>query len=432
MKLKESLITFVIISNVCLFGANDTDTRFKIPSIKPTVPSKPSIPEVENVTKPKIPAITEPAKSDLPAIDAIKPQLPTTPQNPSKADDSLQEKIPHFGTFPDFPKNKGDIYTLNNGKAIKLFWADLEDSETGWNIYKDGKLINTLASNSTKYIDNDIVDGEKYEYKIVPVFGDKEGNPIITAVNSVDKSNNTQEYLAKVKEILLNKKATDSDIVKWSQELKDGKSIIQIVEDMIKQKEFLSVYNNDSEYIKTVYEALFGKKIDDNTFKSIYDKIASMQISKPELPFFLANSKEFQQVADQNGIEAVDPDNIKAQESIEKLTDFVKRMYTDALGRNAESGGMNYWTEELLSGRKSAQQVANSFFNSKEFTDKQLSDKEFLDRVYQTIMGRKPDQGGYDYWLGKLGNGSIDRQKLIDSFIYSPEFQKLAQDYGIK
>ncbi len=428
MEPKKSLIAFMIISNVCLFGANGADTRFKIP----TMPSKPTVPTVSNVEKPQIPSVEKTTQNELPAIDTLKPQLPSSPQKPSYGNGILDDKIPHFGNFPDFPKDKGDIFTLNNGKAVKLFWVDMEDDETGWNIYKDDKLINTLSPDSTKYIDSDIVDGEKYQYKIVPVFGDREGEAIISEIDIFDKSNNTQEYLSKAKEILLNQKATDEDIKKWSEELKKGKSIIQIIEDMTKQKEFLPTYNNDEEFIKTIYTALFGKEIDQSTFDDIYKKISSMEISKAELPYYLANSKEFGKIADQNGIEAIDPDNLKAQESIEKLTDFVKRMYTKALGRNAKKGGMNYWTEELLAGRKSAQQVANSFFNSKEFTDKQLSDKDFLDRVYQTIMGRKPDQSGYDYWLGELADGSIDRQKLIDSFIYSPEFQKLAQDYGIR
>ncbi len=415
MKIKTSVLIFTIITTSFAFS-------IEINPVKPINVAKPSIPDVSNiVSKPNIPQIENGVKTDIPK--------PSIEQKPSIKNEN--KEIPHLGELAAFPKKEGDIYTLNNGKAVKIFWTDTFDNETGWNIYKNEKLIYTLPPNSTKYIDDDIVDGETYVYQIFPLFGKKEGDPITTEVLITDKSNEIQEYLASIQEKLLESKPSKEDIVNYSKELKNGVSIAKIIEKMITKDKFQSVYRNDKEYIEKLYNALFDEEIDSFVLNSLLDDLKNTKISKPEILYYFVNSKKFQDYTNSKGIEGADPENITFQKQIEKLSSFVKRMYTKALGRDAESGGFNYWTLQLLSKKKTPQQIANFFFNSKEFKDKHLSDKEFLDRIYLTIMGRKPDQSGYDYWLGRLSKNSINRQGIIDAFINSKEFQNLEREYGL-
>jgi len=114
------------------------------------------------------------------------------------------------------------------------------------------------------------------------------------------------------------------------------------------------------------------------------------------------------------------------------IEDFVKRMYVKALGREAEEGGLKYWSEELREGRKTAVFVARFFFDSPEFKSKNLSNEEFLKRVYETIMDREPDQEGYEYWLGRLNRKEVSRNDVVDMFVDAPEFKAVAERYGIK
>ena len=46
----------------------------------------------------------------------------------------------------------------------------------------------------------------------------------------------------------------------------------------------------------------------------------------------------------------------------------------------------------------------------------------FVNLVYQNVLGRAPDQGGHDYWLGLLNSGQITRAGMMSGFIDSPEF----------
>ncbi len=114
------------------------------------------------------------------------------------------------------------------------------------------------------------------------------------------------------------------------------------------------------------------------------------------------------------------------------LDDFVKRMYTTALKREAEEEGFNYWKNELNSQKTTARDMARFFFDSPEFRSYNLSNEEFLNRVYETIMNREPDSEGYNYWLERLNREEITRNDVVDMFVDAPEFKELASQYGIK
>ena len=42
------------------------------------------------------------------------------------------------------------------------------------------------------------------------------------------------------------------------------------------------------------------------------------------------------------------------------------------------------------------------------------SDKEFLERVYQSELNREPDKEGYEYWTNALNNGDTREQVLMN------------------
>jgi len=73
---------------------------------------------------------------------------------------------------------------------------------------------------------------------------------------------------------------------------------------------------------------------------------------------------------------------------------FVERLYTNVLDRTADTSGLTLWINELSN--STAADVANSFFNSQEFTAKNYSDGEFIDIVYRTYLNREADVSGYN------------------------------------
>ena len=109
---------------------------------------------------------------------------------------------------------------------------------------------------------------------------------------------------------------------------------------------------------------------------------------------------------------------------------FVRRMYTVALGREAEAEGVAYWTARLLSLEDDGAAIARGFFVGDEFVGKNYSNREYLNVLYQTFFSREADTEGEAYWSSQLENGKT-RESVLAGFVNSDEFFTLCADYGI-
>ena len=69
--------------------------------------------------------------------------------------------------------------------------------------------------------------------------------------------------------------------------------------------------------------------------------------------------------------------------------------------------------------------------DSNELKAKQLSDNDYLDILYRTLLNREPDSKGKGEWLTVIDMG-VSRNYLIYNFVASPEFGELCSQYGIE
>ncbi|MBV0932305.1 DUF4214 domain-containing protein [Marinobacterium weihaiense] len=112
------------------------------------------------------------------------------------------------------------------------------------------------------------------------------------------------------------------------------------------------------------------------------------------------------------------------------IINFVERFYDTVLNRSADPHGLNDWVDSLYTGVKTGADVAVGFVFSAEFTNKAVSDIDYLNTLYRSFFGREPDSAGFNQWLGQLDAGT-SRAAVLDGFIYSQEFRNLAAGFGI-
>ena len=115
----------------------------------------------------------------------------------------------------------------------------------------------------------------------------------------------------------------------------------------------------------------------------------------------------------------------------DKVRDFVSRLYTIALKREAEDQGLVDWKNRLVSKQKSGAEVAAGFFMSKELANQNISDSEFVERLYLVMMNRASDAKGKEYWLNMLNCG-VTREGVYRGFAESKEFQAVCDSYNIE
>ncbi len=101
----------------------------------------------------------------------------------------------------------------------------------------------------------------------------------------------------------------------------------------------------------------------------------------------------------------------------------ITRLYQGYFQRPADVAGYTYWRNQLLAGKTTIAAVSDYFAANGEFNARYgaLNNEQFVNQVYQNVLGRPADGAGRTYWLGQLANG-VTRGTLMLSFTDSAEF----------
>lgn len=101
------------------------------------------------------------------------------------------------------------------------------------------------------------------------------------------------------------------------------------------------------------------------------------------------------------------------------------RIYQAAFNRQPDAGGLKYWIGVRDRGASMAS-IAAGFINSDEFKvlyGSAPNTEQFVSKLYNNVLHRAYDQGGFDYWTGLLNQGRLSRAQVLASFAESAENQ---------
>lgn len=96
---------------------------------------------------------------------------------------------------------------------------------------------------------------------------------------------------------------------------------------------------------------------------------------------------------------------------------FIRRQYRDLLGRTASAANLSHWGGQLNTGKRTPQSMMAYFAESAECDDKTHA----VARLYQAFFLRRPDYDGFAYWTGRR-RGGYPLTAIADAFARSPEF----------
>ena len=100
----------------------------------------------------------------------------------------------------------------------------------------------------------------------------------------------------------------------------------------------------------------------------------------------------------------------------------VVRLYQAYFQRNPDQGGYLFWRRSLLTGTE-LPAISDFFAQSPEFIGRygNLSEGQFIDQIYNVVLGRPADDDGRAFWLGQLRAG-VTRGQVMLAFSESNEF----------
>lgn len=106
------------------------------------------------------------------------------------------------------------------------------------------------------------------------------------------------------------------------------------------------------------------------------------------------------------------------------------RLYQAAFARTPDNGGLKYWISNMDNGA-TLEQVSAGFLASNEFKSVYGTNptvEVFLGNLYQNVLHRAPDAGGYDYWANQIKGGLFYEQVLIG---FSESDENVANVIGV-
>ena len=317
---------------------------------------------------------------------------------------------------------------LTQGLAQRIVAGDVPESYT-----IESETITVGAAEKEGYTFKGwLVNDTTEAVDTVTIAAGSTGSILLTAVwEEIIETVDANDFVENFYENLLGRDADEEGLEHWTELLETGAvDGAGLVEKFVNSAEYTTTEVSDEEYIESLYQAILGRSADESGMAHWLHVLAS-GATREEVMARIVNSVEFQNVCDACGIERgyMQMDGTAVSPNVRQ---FIERLYDDALDRDGEVNGVDYWTKKIADGNGTPQTVAKSFFQSQEFKNRDLSNSEYVEALYETYLGRSSDPEGKQHWMTKLDSGALTRDELLDRFGGSAEFNLILKSYGLQ
>ena len=103
---------------------------------------------------------------------------------------------------------------------------------------------------------------------------------------------------------------------------------------------------------------------------------------------------------------------------------LIYSLYLTAFDRTPDKSGFAYWSNIKVAAGVDRDFIVDQFLAAGEFTTVTggaLSDTQFVSRLYQNALERNADTGGLNFWSGLLAANALDRGDVLEEFVTSNE-----------
>ncbi len=163
------------------------------------------------------------------------------------------------------------------------------------------------------------------------------------------------------------------------------------------------VFNDDGLFVRQVYRDLLGRTVDE-----------------AGLNFWVSELKAGRQTPS-GMIEA-----FTTSGEYDSLTAPITRLYFGTYLRIPDYGGLQFWTDEYRSARRTLLQISTAFTTAPEFVQRygSVDNRTFVSLLYSNVLGRPLDAVGADFWTNQLNTGALTRGAMLSQFTESGEYRQ--------
>jgi hypothetical protein len=323
----------------------------------------------------------------------------------------------------DLAKVRADALTSAN-KAMSVLQKSVTEEKTALtkkynaDIESTQLVINNLTSSVAKL--TSLSNALKNSLRGMSAAGSESTNRI-----------NAQSFIASALKMARSGKAESID----ETQLNDALSVIAKPSELL----FATFEDYQRDFLKTAIDI---SNLSDETASQTSKAVSQLDVAKSQLEAIkTANEAENLRLdailtSAQDQLDAINGTTIAVMSVAEAITNLsanlsvlnarqnpVESMYQNFLGRASDQSGKDFWNNSIANG-STINDTAAGFVKSKEFTANAMATGDPVASLYSTLLGRKPDEAGYNFWNTSLNNG----QSIADiatAMMDSPEYAKI-------
>lgn len=262
----------------------------------------------------------------------------------------------------------------------------------------------------------------------IPVYNNMPGNGDYQSPNTEYPT--SEAFIRQVYSVVLEREPDEEGLRYWMNQLRIGETAADIVGEFFNSQEMKNKNLNDKEFLTYAYRAILGREADDAGLQYWLSELQQGATRRWLLSEFVV-STEFTQLCGNYGIVRGNITGLEHADKSAGATKFVTFIYRNVLKRDPDLEGLNYWTGEMIENGMTASRLVEQFAKSPEFASANLSNEEYVERLYETVLGRKSDEGGKQYWVSLMNNG-YSRHDILREFTRSAEFAAICASYGVE
>ena len=197
------------------------------------------------------------------------------------------------------------------------------------------------------------------------------------------------DQISRVYGAVLGRQPDASSRLFWSQARAHGMSADTMVRAFLASPERVLRMSetNNAAFLETLYQDVLGRSADAAGL-AYWTQRLNGGLSREGVVLLFADS----------------PENVARTETTSPLTDgeaLACRLYQTILGREGETTGIAYWSNLLDRGISPTSVAARMMALQEAQPLATMSDRDFIDRLYQNALGRSADANGMTYWLAQ-------------------------------
>lgn len=250
----------------------------------------------------------------------------------------------------------------------------------------------------------------------------------------VSPANLVEAQIVRLYRAYFNRQPDAGGLQYWTTTAQGGVSLEQISDVFAGSPEFVNTYGalNNDQFVGLVYRNVLGRAAEPEG-RAYWIGQLGAGVTRGQMMVQFSESPEFIAITGTGNLPAGAPQPLPAPApapepapvpagGIPAYRPEVYRLYLAYFLREPDQGGIEYWTQQRAGG-VSLMVVSQAFAESAEFqnTYGALDNGQFVDLVYQNVLGRPAEPGGRAYWIGQLGGG-VTRGEIMIGFSESAEF----------